>query len=63
MKKGDKVNLIPLLDSDITKVMREFVDEVYPKGNEDRGFALVCLSMFLMSLKRPKSLYKIVKNG
>lgn len=41
------------MDTDnMSKIISDFVNEEYPKGNEDRGFALVCLTLFLMYLNK-----------
>ena len=46
---------------ELANIIAEFVEKEYPKGNEDRGFAMVCLAQFLLSLDKPESKFKIVK--
>lgn len=33
---------------DMTVLIEDFVDKNYPKGHEDRGFAIVILAQFLL---------------
>jgi len=46
---------------EIAKCITKFIDRHYPKGNRDRGFAMVVLSLFLNDVNDPSSKYKITK--
>lgn len=46
---------------DIIKIICDFADKHYPKGNENRGYALVVSTLLLMELNEEDSKYTIIK--
>jgi hypothetical protein len=48
------------MQAPLLELLNLFIDKEYPKGNEDRGFAIVCLSVFITFLSSEESEYEIV---
>jgi hypothetical protein len=46
---------------EMAKIVSEFIDEKYPKGNLDRGFAICVLTLFLTQLE--ENGYHITNRG
>ena len=45
---------------DMNEVITDFVDKNYPKGTEERGFAILILALFLLEFDKNKK-WNIIK--